>query len=464
MKTSRLDLTRRQFLKRGALLPAIGTAAPWLLNLAASSGAMAATMNDYKALVCVFLYGGNDYANTVVPYDDVSHTAYQTLRPAFAYSRDALSATALNAPSYPQDSQGVAHQYALAPELAPLSPLFQSGSMAVLLNVGTLIQPTSKAQYQAGSMPLPAKLFSHNDQQSEWQSSGSEGTTTGWGGRFEDVLELNNAYPAFSAINVYANAVYLAGDATTQYQVTANGPVPLTAITNLYGSATAAKALQAVITGGSRQLFESDYAAMTLDALTSYQTLASALATAPPIQTAFPGGNGLADQLKMVAKIASVAKNLGIKRQVFFVALGGFDTHDTLATTHPRLLTQVGGALSAFHDATAELGLAANITTFTASEFGRTLTVNADGSDHGWGSMHFIIGGAVRGQRYYGVPPVVANNGPDDVGQGRLLPTTSVDQYAATLGRWFGLSDADLLTALPNLGNFPPASRNLGFV
>jgi uncharacterized protein (DUF1501 family) len=185
---------------------------------------------------------------------------------------------------------------------------------------------------------------------------------------------------------------------------------------------------------------------------------------ASSLATAFPAGNGLADQLKIVARMIASADALGAKRQVFFVALGGFDTHDGLVTAHPVLMANVANALSAFHSATVELGVAGQVTSFTASDFGRTLSGNNDGSDHGWGSMHFVLGGAVKGQRYYGTPPAVASNGPDDVGQGRLLPTTSVDQYAATLGRWFGASDTDLLTLLPNLSNFDASTRNLNFV
>jgi uncharacterized protein (DUF1501 family) len=187
------------------------------------------------------------------------------------------------------------------------------------------------------------------------------------------------------------------------------------------------------------------------------------LAGGKTLTTVFPTGNSLADQLKLVARMISTSNEVGAKRQVFFVSLGGFDNHDGLATIHPGLMTTVADALSAFYAATVELGVSSQVTTFTASDFGRTLTGN-DGSDHGWGSMHFMLGGAVNGGRYYGSAPVVANNGPDDVGQGRLLPSTSVDQYAATLGKWFGISDADLLTVLPNLVNWNTSQRNLGFV
>lgn len=458
------SIPRRDFLKRSAAVAASTAIGPLVANLAAMGDAAAATANDYKALVCVFLYGGNDYANTLVPYDPASYAKYQSIRSGLAYPSSSLSNTVLLPASVPTDVSGAKRQYALAPELAALLPLFDSGKMGVLLNVGNLIQPTTKAQYQTNSVPLPSKLFSHNDQQSEWQSSGAEGTTTGWGGRMEDLLVSGNRNPIFSCVNVYGNAVMLAGQATSQYQITANGAVGLSAATSLFGSQMAARTLQSIMTAGSRYPMESDYAGVMAQALSAHDTLNSALTSAPAIRTPYPNSNSLADQLKMVARTASVASSLGVKRQVFFVALGGFDNHDNLATIHPQLLTQVAGALSAFYSTTAELGLASAITTFTMSDFGRTLAVNNDGSDHGWGSMHFVLGDAVKGQRFYGTPPVVATDGPDDVGQGRLLPTTSVDQYAATLGQWFGLSDSQLLGVLPHLSNFTSANRNLGFM
>jgi uncharacterized protein (DUF1501 family) len=211
-------------------------------------------------------------------------------------------------------------------------------------------------------------------------------------------------------------------------------------------------------------LFENEYNKVSTRSINADTTLTAALASGPVINTPFPSNNSLGDQLKMVAKMIGSAKTLGEKRQVFFVSLGGFDTHDGLVTQHPVLLKTVADAMAAFYNATVELGVANQVTAFTASDFGRTLSGNNDGSDHGWGSMHFMLGGAVNGKRYYGTAPIVASNGPDDVGQGRLLPTTSVEQYAATLGKWLGISDSDLLNLLPNLANFNPGARNLGFV
>lgn len=457
--------SRRAFLKRMSALSIAGAATPWALNLAAMAEASAATATDYKALVCVFLYGGNDHANTVVPYDLSSYDAYLQARQTLAYSRDSLSATVLNPLAAPLDSVGVAHQYALAPQLASLLPIFDAGQMAVQLNVGPLIQPTTKLQYTNKSAPVPPKLFSHNDQQSVWQSSAPEGATSGWGGRMGDLLMGGNSNATFSCINVSGNAVFVSGNSAVQYQVSTGGPVALRAATKpLFGSAACASALKTLISQPSTHLLENEYTRVTKRSLDAYSSLTDALNAAPTLATTFPTSNYLGDQLKMVARMIASAGTLGAKRQVFFVSLGGFDTHDNLATAHPGLLTKVADALSAFHHATVELGIASKVTTFTASDFGRTLVVNNDGSDHGWGSMHFVMGGAVNGKRFYGTAPIIANDGPDDVGQGRLLPTTSVEQYAATLGKWFGISDSELLMMLPNLANFNHSTRNLGFV
>jgi len=455
--------SRRAFLQRASALSLAGAAAPWALNLAAIGEAAAATATDYKALVCVFLYGGNDYGNTLVPYDSARYAAYQSMRPTLAYANSALTATLLT-PTGGAGTLPTGMQYALAPELAALLPIWNASRLGVMLNVGTLVQPTSKAEYNAKSAPLPPKLFSHNDQQSVWQSSSPEGATSGWGGRMGDLFEAGNGNATFTCVNVSANAVYLSGHSAVQYQVSASGPVALAGVKNpLFGSAACSAALKNLVTAPSAHLFENEYTRVMSRSLSAGDQLTTALAGGPTITTVFPTGNGLADQLKLVARMISTASEVGAKRQVFFVAMGGFDTHDGLAAVHPGLLSSVAGALSAFYAATVELGVASQVTTFTASDFGRTLTAN-DGSDHGWGSMHFMLGGAVNGGRYYGTPPAVANDGPDDVGQGRLLPSTSVDQYAATLGKWFGISDSELLTVLPNLVNWNASQRNLGFV
>ena len=454
------NTSRRAFLQRASALSIAGTATPWVLNLAAMGEAAAATATDYKALVCIFLYGGNDYANTLIPYDTANYAAYQAMRPTLAYAQSALTATALT----PSVALPSGRQYALAPELAQLLPMFAANKLGVMLNVGTLVGPTTKLQYTNATAPLPPKLFSHNDQQSVWQSSAPEGAASGWGGRMGDLYAAGNGNATFTCVNVSGNAVFLSGKTAVQYQVTSTGPVALTGVQSaLFGSNACSTALKSLVTASRTDVFESEYNRVMARSLDAGSQLTTALAAAPSINTVFPAGNALADQLKLVARMISNADAIGAKRQVFFVSIGGFDNHDGLATIHPGLLTTVADAMSAFYKATVELGVANQVTAFTASDFGRTATGN-DGSDHGWGSMHFMLGGAVNGGRFYGTAPAVANNGPDDVGQGRLLPSTSVDQYAATLGAWFGISNLDLLTVLPNLVNWNVSQRNLGFV
>jgi len=457
--------SRRAFLKRASALSIAGAAAPWALNLAAMADASAAGASDYKAIVCIFLYGGNDYANTVVPYDAASYSTYQAMRPSFAHARASLDATLLKPDAAPLDGTGAAHQYALAPNLAPLLPLFDSGKLGVLMNIGTLIGPTTKLQWNTKSVKLPAKLFSHNDQQSTWQSSAPEGAISGWGGRIGDAFEAGNGNATFTCVNVSGNAIFMTGASAVQYQVSTNGSVPLNALkTPLFGSSTATEALRTLITQPRTHVLENEYNRVARRSVDANSTLTSALATGAALATPFPPSNNLGDQLKMVARMIAAAPALGLKRQVFFVSLGGFDLHDKMAVTHPVLMKAVADAMAAFYASTVELGVADSVTTFTASDFGRTMTGNNDGSDHGWGSMHFVLGGAVKGKRLYGTAPVVANGGPDDVGQGRLLPTTSVDQLAATLGKWMGVSDSALLTMLPSLSNWDAAKRNIGFV
>ncbi|MBA3897048.1 MAG: DUF1501 domain-containing protein [Sphingomonadaceae bacterium] len=454
------DASRRAFLKRSAALGLAGGAAPFAVNLAAIGEAAAAVGTDYKALVCVFLNGGNDHSNTLPPYDQASYDAYARLRSTIALAQSDLAATLLK----PTTALAGGRQYALAPGLAPLLPLFDAGTMAPLLNVGTLVRPTTKAQYTAKSVALPPKLFSHNDQQSYWQSSQVEGAPSGWGGRIGDLFQSGNGTATLTCINATGNAVFLTGKTAIQYATGSNGPAALLGnATTLTGSSTAMAALRSLMTAPRTQILENEYDRVSKRALDTYAQVSGALSAAPALATAFPATN-LGGQLQIVARLISAASALGAKRQVFFVSIGGFDTHSGLPAAHPALMAQVAGAMKAFYDATVEIGAADKVTAFTASDFGRTLVSNSDGSDHGWGGMHFVVGGAVKGKQIYGTAPVVADNGPDDVGQGRLLPSTSVDQFAATLASWFGVAPGDMTTVLPNLANYNPPSWNVGFI
>jgi uncharacterized protein (DUF1501 family) len=466
MKTSNntTDLARRALLRRAALTGLAGAAAPWALNLslmadaAAASSTTAGGDSAYKALVCVFLYGGNDHANTLVPADETHHAKYASIRGALATARSALAGTTLQPTTALPDGL----QFALAPQLAPLKTAWDAGKLALQLNVGPLIVPTTVAQYAAKSVPLPPKLMSHNDQQSIWQSDLAEGATSGWGGRMGDLMLSGNGGSLFTCTSVTGNAVFLSGQTAVQYQLSSGGAVAIKGVQRaLFGSSAAQQALRTLITGTHAHLFADEYSRVTRRSIDAESQVTAALAGLPGLATGFPESS-LGGQLKMVARMIAARASFGVKRQVFFVSLGGFDVHDNLLETHPALLKHVAEAMKAFYDATVELGVASQVTSFSASDFGRTLTSNGDGSDHGWGSHHLVLGGAVKGKDFYGTAPAIAVNGPDDVGQGRLLPTTAVDQFGATLASWFGVPDSELVTVVPNIGNF--SKRNLGFV
>jgi uncharacterized protein (DUF1501 family) len=462
--------TRRLVLERGLQLGAMGVAAPLAINLAAIGDAAAFDTTDYKALVCVFLYGGNDHANTLVPYDATNYARYHQIRAGgagedqagIALGRASLVATALT----PNNAQVLTDnlQYALAPQLSSLKSIWDAGRLAVQLNVGPLIQPTTLAQYQSTNRvanPLPPKLFSHNDQQSVWQANGTEGSTVGWGGKLGDICLANNSNnpnSLLTCISASGNAVFVAGRDALQYQISPGGAIKIGA---LGGNAGLRDAVNALITRSSSHVMESEYAAVTRRSIAMEGVVNGAL-TGINLTTGFPANNSLASQLRIVARLIATRATLNTRRQVFFVSLGGFDNHNLLMQDHPNLLGRVGAALSAFYAATVELGVANKVTTFTASDFGRTLSSNADGSDHGWGSHHLVLGGAVNGGRFYGTAPSVSIQTNDQVGQGRLLPSTSVDQFAATLARWFGCNTSELPGILPNIGNF--SNTNLGFV
>ena len=475
--------TRRAFLRRSTQLGLAGTALPFALNLAAMGEAAAFNATDYKALVCVFLYGGNDYANTVVTYDDDSYNRYNTIRGGgagqtaggIALAKAALTPTLLT-PTTPLPG---GRQYALHPAMTGLAGLFNSGKAAVQLNVGPLVVPLTRAQYNSAdraTYPVPPKLFSHNDQQSVWQSSSPEGSTVGWGGNIGDLALSGNATSLFTCINVTGNSVFLSGDSALSYQVSTSGAVAINGVkSNVYGSSAVKNALTTLVQQSRTHTLENEYNRVTTRAINAEAQITSGL-SGVTLATAFPSGNSLADQLKTVARLIGARTALGNKRQVFLVSLGGFDLHDNLIAQHPGLLGKLSEAMTAFYNATAEMGVASKVTTFTASDFGRTLASNGDGSDHGWGSHHFVMGGAVKGAAFYGTPPPVSigsTAAPQDqwhVGQGRLLPSTSVDQYAATLASWFGVANTELNGILPNLNHFGAAAgradypTNLGFM
>ncbi|KWV90981.1 DUF1501 domain-containing protein [Erythrobacter sp. YT30] len=464
------ELSRRAFMRRSSQLAAIGAASSYAMGLAGLGEAAAfSNAGGYKALVCIFLYGGNDHGNTLIPYDLPNYTRYSEIRGGegseagggIALPRASLAGSVLQAPQGQTLTDDIT--YALAPTMPGMKALYDQGNMAPLLNVGPLEAPTTLAQYQNRSVPIPAKLFSHNDQQSTWQSSAPEGAPSGWGGRMADLAQSSNTNAMFTGINVSGNAIFLSGRDAVPYQVSSNGATLFRPLrrNRLFGSRETPAALDTILRSGSGNVLAADHAMVNDRSIQYGQFVNDALENAN-VSTDFGSGNRLADQLRAVASLIAARNSLGVTRQVFLVSTGGFDNHDGLIGTHEGLLSGVDAAMDAFYQATVELGVANQVTTFTASDFGRTLASNGDGSDHGWGSHHFVMGGAVNGGRFYGTAPSVSVDTPDQVGRGRLLPTTSVDEYSATLARWFGVSNSELPSVSPNIGRF--ASSDLGFM
>lgn len=454
------NLTRRAFLNRAGALSALGAAGPWATSLATMADAAAATAPaDYKALVCVFLNGGNDHANTIIPVDQDSYALYKKARDTLALDKASLQGVTLS----PLNPLSNGRSVAMSPFLAPLKPLFDARRLAVLLNIGPLMRPTTLEGFRK-SVDLPPRLFSHNDQQAVWQSYQPEGGTVGWGGRIGDLINASTSgASAFTCVNLAGNAVFLSGQQVTPYALAPDGPAPLLAAStgSLFGSGTAGELLQQLMTRADHPvLMARSHAGIASRALSSQQVLSDALPAAPSLAARFvlqdAAGKSfrLAQQLHMVARLIAARQTLGLRRQVFFVSLGGFDLHDRMNEDHGPLLGQIGQALASFDMALRDMGVDQQVTTFTASDFGRTLSSNGNGSDHGWGGHHMVMGGAVAGGRLYGDFPHPGLNGPEDVGQGRLLPALAVDQLAASLARWMGVPASDLDLVAPRHGLF----------
>jgi uncharacterized protein (DUF1501 family) len=485
-----MNANRRQFLRRSLAL-ALGGAglhsAFGNLNvLAAAANQRRYVFGDYKALVCVYLSGGNDSFNSIVPYSATQYAAYRQSRNGLvsagglALEQAAIQAQSLTAlpasGGLPGGLPSDGGSYGLHAALAPLRSLFNTGKMAVVANVGTLLQPVTQAAYQAGTVPVPPQLFSHDDQTTCWQTGRpDDANADGWGGRIADLLYQSNVGMAPMSISLANENRYLRAGIVNPYAMDASGVDKMSYLGN--GSESwimgenpgGATAYQALIAEGTQaHVLEREYARSHARAIDNYEIVSAALDSAPPLTTPFPDTD-LGNQLRMVARLIGVRTALGMSRQVFYVSTGDYDTHDDQIDTHQANLAEFAGALAAFQSAMDELGTAQKVTTFSASDFGRSLAVNGDGTDHGWGGHHFVLGGAVRGARFYGRMPSLAQNtdanpdvNPDDTGYGQIIPTTSVDQYAATLAAWFGVSTGDINDIFPNLHRFD--ASNLRFL
>jgi uncharacterized protein (DUF1501 family) len=457
-----MEISRRRFIRQAACA-ALGTTsiASTVWNLRAINSASAqsiGTGTEFRSLVCLFLYGGNDANNMIVPIDNATYNVYATARGPIALAQSTLLPLNL----VTADPQG--RSFGLHPNMPELQSLFNNDrKLAIMANVGTLVQPTTAAQYLNGTAKLPPQLFSHADQQVEWQTGWPDGPrATGWGGRLADLLtSFNNVDTISMSISLAGSNTFQVGNAVSEYQVSTRGPIGLTGFGGTDGQIRY-QAVQDLLNLPHQNLFEAEFAKITNRAITNNNILTGALAGVT-LNTPFPANSDLSDQLQMIAKIIAVRDALGMRRQIYFCSVGGYDTHSNELTTQNNLLTELSQCMNAFYQATKELGIADRVTLFTASDFSRTFQSNGGGSDHAWGSHALILGDSVKGGDIYGGYPTITIGGPDDVGEGRWVPSTSVDEYSATLAKWYGVSSpTDLATVLPNIGRF--ANPDLGFM
>ena len=446
--------TRRTFIRQAACA-ALGTAGVLntIFDLRKLSAATTPPSGDYKALVCLFLFGGNDANNAVIPSDANGYASYAAARGGLALPRTSLLPLKL------QKSDG--REFAFHPQMAEMQSLFDRGKLGVVANVGTLVAPITRAQFLSGGAAVPHQLFSHADQSVQWQTSVSDKPTrTGWGGRAGDLLQSLNSESKISlTISIAGTNMFEVGNRVFPYQLSPQGSIALDGFNGSPNANVRMEAFKELLARQHQNLLEQAYADTVSRSIADAELLSTALAGLLPLKTQFPPG-GLGAQLSMVAKLIAARGNLKMRRQIFFVAVQGYDTHGRQLLAQANLLRELSHGLGAFYDATEELGVSEQVTSFTASDFGRTFPTNGNGSDHGWGSHHFVAGGAVRGGRLFGTFPTLAVNGPDDTGRGRWIPTTSVDELSATLASWFGVSASDMPAVLPNIGRF--AHPNLG--
>ncbi len=456
-------VTRRRMLKAIAGAGAI-SATGTLDGLGLSAAlAQSAPVTDYKALVCVFLFGGNDANNLVVPLDPAEYNLYATARGAQAGGGVALTQAQLLAIK----PKLLNKDYGLHPAMVGMKTLFDGGKMAVTANVGTLAEPLTKAEYAAASKARPEQLFSHSDQQLQWQTSISKGIVrTGWGGRMADVIGPSNGSNFPMITSIAGSAVYLNGNTPRLLAIPSTGSFGLSTFGNAAAETARVTALKNIMNLNAGNDFVREADDLFAQAIGASDLLNPIItANNTTITPIFANAtSSIGNQLRQVAKLIEARNTIGLKRQIFFVSLGGFDTHTNQITLQNNLFGQLDAALKAFYDATVQMGVANQVTAFTMSDFGRTLKpASGGGSDHGWGSHQMMVGGAVRGQEFYGTFPNQTLGGPNDVStNGRYIPTTSVDQYGATLAKWFGVAPSDMSTVFPNIGRF--SNTDLGFL
>ncbi len=472
MKSPNPHLSRRNFLGQSAcsalglsgLLSTLGTLRLFNATLQAQG---VPDPDDSKVLICLFLFGGNDSNNTLVPRDLTSYNAYAADRGILALGRDTLLPIG--------NPGGDGREFGLHPAMSPLLPVYNAGDMAIVCNVGTLVAPITKAEYLSGGAAIPPHLFSHNDQQVQWQTSVPDSPKkVGWGGRIADLLHgLNGSSEISMNVSIAGSNFFQVGEQVLQYHVTPEGSIGLRGANYTWSPWQEMFAQNTQMLSRSYgHVFEQEYANIMKRGINNDALLRSAIAANP-----FPSGvgtfpnslnssgqlNSVASQLRMILQMIHARQALGMKRQIFFAALGGFDTHDAQLDDHAALLRELSSAIADFQSHTVQLGVSEKVTLFTASDFNRTYNSNGKGSDHAWGGHHLICGGAVNGGRLYGEMPILQIQGPDDTGsRGSWIPKISTDEMAATLARWFGVATNDLPLVVPNIGRF--SHTDLGFM
>ncbi len=441
-----------------------------LLRLAASGGMATALypfgsvrvlgqdapFSDYRCLVNLFLFGGNDSFNLVIPRSEAEYNVYAQSRQNLALAREDLL------PIFPSTTDGM--EYGVHPSAGGLQTLFNSGQACIIANVGPLIAPVTKDDFLNGSSSIPPRLFSHNDQQDQWQTlKGRDNLVSGWAGRIADVISAATDQQTLPLnVSTAGTNLFQSGQDTVPYTISEEGADAYGALEDSVTLGTERRqAFQDYLAGGFPSVHARALAEVHQRSLDRADRVNEALALVPDLDTPFPASS-LGAQLKIIARMIAVKDEFRMSRQIFFAAAGGFDTHDDQNALQPGLIANVTDSLAAFQTAMVEIGMADQVVTFTQSDFGRTLTSNGDGTDHGWGGHQLVTGNPVAGGEIYGRMPVLEIGGEDDATGGRIIPSLSADQYAATLARWFGVEESDIRLIAPNLENF--AVQDLGFL
>ena len=452
VKNNKKNISRRSFLKGCGACAAMGSL-PFFssfLNLGMINSASAANIGDeYRAMVCILLAGGNDSFNMLVPRGNSEYAEYAAARGDLALNQNDL--LQLN------EIDGDGREFGLHPGMTELQQLFNDGAASFITNVGTLIEPVSNVQeFESGTKLLPLGLFSHADQIEQWQTSlPDKRTGIGWGGRMNDLLQnlIGNNNISMN-ISLSGTNIFQTGTQTTEFSVGSGGPSSIIG----YGGGgpfeqILTQSIDSMLNLEYRNIFENAYASKLRTSLDAERAFREAIMNVAPIAAPF-SDNQFSNNLKFIANVINARESIGQKRQVFFILFGGWDHHDGTIQQQQQMLPVVSAGLSEFYNALVEMGLTNDVVTFTTSDFARTLTSNGEGSDHAWGSNQVVMGGPVNGSRLFGNYPVLQLDNPLDVGRGVLIPTTSTDQFFAELALWFGVSGSELSTILPNIGRF----------